>query len=200
MPLVEAKCTNCGAALKVDDNKDAAVCQFCQTPFIVEKAISNFLMGDNNRIAVESAVINIQGVDTSKLNSLLRCAEKCESNNDFETAITYYEKVLDIDYSNMYARDSIKRIGETLKKPILTIPITGGFVPAELILYRDNLTYRSHLKTDSYPINKIYSVKRFIARLDITIKGKQIPIMFAVGSPKNASAMEQALNELLKYN
>ena len=200
MPLVEAKCTNCGAALKVDDNKDAAVCQFCQTPFIVEKAISNFLMGDNNRIAVESAVINIQGVDTSKLNSLLRCAEKCESNNDFETAITYYEKVLDIDYSNIYARDSIKRIGETLKKPILTIPITGGFVPAELILYRDNLIYRSHLKTDSYPINKIYSVKRFIARLDITIKGKQIPIMFAVGSPKHASAMEQALNELLKYN
>lgn len=41
MPLVNAKCTHCGANLKVDNTKDAAICEFCGTPYIVEKAISN---------------------------------------------------------------------------------------------------------------------------------------------------------------
>ena len=39
MPLTPAKCTQCGAVLEVDNNKDAAICNFCGTPFIVEKAI-----------------------------------------------------------------------------------------------------------------------------------------------------------------
>ena len=59
MPLVAAKCTSCGAALTVDSSKDAAICNFCGTPFIVEKAIANVTMGSNNNIAIESAVINI---------------------------------------------------------------------------------------------------------------------------------------------
>ena len=42
MPLVPAKCTQCGASLQVDNSLDAAVCQFCNTPFIVEKAINNY--------------------------------------------------------------------------------------------------------------------------------------------------------------
>lgn len=29
MALVNAKCTNCGGALQVDDNKEAAVCPVC---------------------------------------------------------------------------------------------------------------------------------------------------------------------------
>ena len=37
MPLVNAKCTNCGANIKIDDNKEAAVCEFCGSAFIVEK-------------------------------------------------------------------------------------------------------------------------------------------------------------------
>ena len=41
MPLVAAKCTECGANLQVDNARDAAICQFCGKPFIVEKAIRN---------------------------------------------------------------------------------------------------------------------------------------------------------------
>ena len=37
MPFVAAKCPQCGAQLKVNDEKDAAICEFCGTPFIVEK-------------------------------------------------------------------------------------------------------------------------------------------------------------------
>ena len=39
MPLVKAQCTNCGANLEVDSSKDAAICEFCGTAYVVEKAI-----------------------------------------------------------------------------------------------------------------------------------------------------------------
>lgn len=42
MPLVNAKCTNCGANLKVDSAKDAAICEHCGSAYIVEKAVNNY--------------------------------------------------------------------------------------------------------------------------------------------------------------
>ena len=39
MRFVPATCTKCGAALDVDPSQDAAVCPYCDTAFIVEKAI-----------------------------------------------------------------------------------------------------------------------------------------------------------------
>ena len=47
MPLVNAKCTNCGATLTVDEDKEAAVCQYCNSAFIVEKAINNYNITNN---------------------------------------------------------------------------------------------------------------------------------------------------------
>ncbi len=41
MKLVPAKCTECGAILQVDQEKDAWICDHCGMPFIVEKAIQN---------------------------------------------------------------------------------------------------------------------------------------------------------------
>lgn len=57
MPLVQAKCTNCGAALNVDDSKEAMVCQFCGEAFIVEKAINNYNITNN----IQASVVNIYG-------------------------------------------------------------------------------------------------------------------------------------------
>lgn len=42
MPLVPAICTQCGATISADKDKDAMVCPYCNTLFIVEKAIQNF--------------------------------------------------------------------------------------------------------------------------------------------------------------
>ena len=55
MALVQAKCTNCGANLEIDNSKDAAICQFCGTPFIVEKAINNYNTTNN----IKADVINV---------------------------------------------------------------------------------------------------------------------------------------------
>ncbi|MGY3665393.1 MAG: hypothetical protein ACXAHE_16460 [Roseburia sp. 1XD42-69] len=42
MPLVAAKCTQCGANIEVDDSKEAGICKYCGTAFITEKAITNY--------------------------------------------------------------------------------------------------------------------------------------------------------------
>jgi len=62
MPIVPAKCTQCGAALKVDDSLEAAICEYCKMPFIVEKAINIYQgVGATDDSLVENgyAMINI---------------------------------------------------------------------------------------------------------------------------------------------
>lgn len=57
MPLVNAKCTNCGANLEVDSAKDAAICRYCGSAFIVEKAINNY----NVTTHLSANVVNVFG-------------------------------------------------------------------------------------------------------------------------------------------
>ena len=38
MPLVPALCTQCGSKLEIDSSQEAAVCPYCHTPFVTEKA------------------------------------------------------------------------------------------------------------------------------------------------------------------
>lgn len=57
MPLVQAKCTNCGANLEIDNTKDAAICPYCGTAFIVEKAINNY----NTTNQIHANTVNIYG-------------------------------------------------------------------------------------------------------------------------------------------
>lgn len=53
--LVPAQCTNCGGLLKVDPSQEAAVCQFCGTPFIVSKAVNNYNVQNNT---YQTTVVN----------------------------------------------------------------------------------------------------------------------------------------------
>ena len=55
--LVNAKCPNCGGTLEVDKNKDAWICTYCSSPFIVEKAINNYNITNNNHITAN--VVNV---------------------------------------------------------------------------------------------------------------------------------------------
>lgn len=42
MPIVLAKCTECGGTIKVDSEKKLGICENCGQPFVVEEAINNF--------------------------------------------------------------------------------------------------------------------------------------------------------------
>ena len=55
MPIVSAKCTCCGAEIKVDDQKEALVCEHCNSAFIVEKAIELY---NSEKETVEFEVID----------------------------------------------------------------------------------------------------------------------------------------------
>lgn len=57
MSLVPAKCTSCGASLEVDNVKDAAICPYCRTAFVVEKAINNYNIVNNNHFTAD--VVNV---------------------------------------------------------------------------------------------------------------------------------------------
>jgi len=57
MPFIEAKCPNCAASLPVDSAREAWVCGYCGTPFVVEKAIQNV----NVTVTVQPADFEIRG-------------------------------------------------------------------------------------------------------------------------------------------
>ena len=61
MPLIVARCTNCGGDIQVDSKKDAQICKYCDTAFIVEKAINNYNISNN----ITASVVNMYG-DYSK--------------------------------------------------------------------------------------------------------------------------------------
>lgn len=46
--MKSAKCPNCGANINVDESKDAGICEYCNTPFVTEKAISHINNTSNN--------------------------------------------------------------------------------------------------------------------------------------------------------
>lgn len=71
MPLIPARCTQCGAELQVDSTAEAAVCQYCQTPFIVEKAINNY--NTYHQYKIENAQIHM--VDESSAEYKIKNAE-----------------------------------------------------------------------------------------------------------------------------
>jgi len=46
--MVNAKCTNCGASIMVDETNEAGVCPYCKSAYITEKAIKNINNTTNN--------------------------------------------------------------------------------------------------------------------------------------------------------
>lgn len=103
-----ALCTQCGAKLLVDSTKEAAVCEFCQTPFIVQKAIQNYNINSYGTINIANAVI---GGGPTATNYVKR-AKQFEQEKNYEQAIEYYNKALDIDADCIEAIDGLLRAKE----------------------------------------------------------------------------------------
>lgn len=90
MPLVSAKCLECGGELQVDNSREAAVCQYCGTPFIVEKAINHY--NNYNSYNFNNAEVHIH--NEQSLEQKLSNAETFLSvHQDFEKAYTIFEQI-----------------------------------------------------------------------------------------------------------
>ena len=63
--LVPAVCTQCGAKLEVDPTQDAAVCPYCNTPYIVDKAIQNYNVQNARIEHADTVKIDMKGTADS---------------------------------------------------------------------------------------------------------------------------------------
>ena len=91
MALVKAKCTSCGGILEIDNGKDAAICPFCGTPYVVEKAINNYIT--NNQFNIGNAEFNIVGQNAdARVNDAELLLHKL---NDFDRAKAKYKEVVE---------------------------------------------------------------------------------------------------------
>lgn len=89
MPLVKARCTSCDGELQVDSSKDAAICPYCGTPYIIEKAINNYNKTVNNNFNGANINVNVSGIldaDTMFENWLAATNDgtKDKLHNDFK--------------------------------------------------------------------------------------------------------------------
>lgn len=76
MKLVPAICTQCGAKIEVDPSNDAAICQYCGTAFIVEKAI-NYFNTINVNINIGSADAKEDGLSAAE--TFMKFGEFCKA-------------------------------------------------------------------------------------------------------------------------
>ena len=50
--MKNAKCTNCGANIEVDEKSDAGICPYCKSAYITEKAVSLYSNTTTNNAGV----------------------------------------------------------------------------------------------------------------------------------------------------
>ncbi len=101
MPLVKAQCTNCGGNLEVDSSKDAVVCPFCNTPFVVEKAVNLYKTETVNNIYANGSPVNVGMLDADTM---------------FENWLITRIPKLEIDFHMYYAADPRNEFLSALKK------------------------------------------------------------------------------------
>lgn len=94
MPLVAAKCTNCGANLKVDASKDAAICEHCGCAFVVEKAINYYNIGH--------VTVNI--AEKSDIESLRILAQEALLEEDYKQASKLYYRIFSLDHTDVLSK------------------------------------------------------------------------------------------------
>lgn len=102
-------------------------------------------------------------------------------------------KLIQLSHNNPIATSTKKADSTT----ILSIPISGGFTPAALILTQENLIHKTKHSEQIYPLAAIVEVSRFAARLKIVANDRNKLLNLAVGNVNDAKLMEQALNKLL---
>lgn len=91
MPLVAAKCTQCGANIEIDDSQEAGICKYCGTAFITEKAINNY------KINAEKVIVNSENVNISNydIESALVAVEKLIKGKLFDDAKKMIKEIIE---------------------------------------------------------------------------------------------------------
>jgi DNA-directed RNA polymerase subunit RPC12/RpoP len=158
--FVPARCTNCGGELTVDSSLQSAICPYCNTPFIVDQAINNYNISSmQGNMNIGNATINVNGLNTE---NLLARAQDFENHNDFDNALIYYNRVLDIDINNVKAKNGIESTKQKMEDYVYINAISPNLFSADdkVEVRRDRITIiTSKGKVEEYYIDKIKNEK-----------------------------------------
>ena len=83
MSLVTVKCPQCGAELDISDDRAFMFCSYCGSKVTFEKQLVEI-----------SGTITVDGI--ASLDAVIERAEYFLSSRDFDTAISYFNKALDL--------------------------------------------------------------------------------------------------------
>lgn len=101
MSLVVGICPSCGKLLEVDKENDAAICEYCGIPFIIEKAINNYKAVNHSNNDIHDLVINSSVRDDIKnVNYYLSRAKACIAAGYIEDACNCLKEAKIQDPSN----------------------------------------------------------------------------------------------------
>lgn len=116
MPIFNAKCPNCSANLQVDKANEAAICQYCGSAFVVEKAINNY----NTYVTQELNNAKVNITVESEYEHLIKSGEYYYNNKQYSKALDTYIEICDKfpykDESNFIKRDEIQLIVNQIKQ------------------------------------------------------------------------------------
>lgn len=98
MKFVPARCTQCGAELSVDPSTEAAVCVYCNTPFIVEKAINNYITNLN----IANATFNVGS--TVDLQSYKTLAYEALGKQKYDVANKYFKQLYEANHDDYISK------------------------------------------------------------------------------------------------
>ncbi len=111
MGFIALKCPSCGAEIQMDNSREFGFCQYCGTKIVQDKMV----VEHKGRVGVDHS-------DEIK-NLLMRANESFKMGNS-DLAEQYYNRVLDMDFDNLIARQALQKIYKIIKEPNLSILVS----------------------------------------------------------------------------
>lgn len=99
MPIVPAKCPQCGADIEVDTTHEAGLCKNCGAPFVTEKVLNsqNIFITNNNDFSGASINIVSGASSSTDFANFLNIALKALDAHEGAEALKYANKALEIN-------------------------------------------------------------------------------------------------------
>jgi predicted RNA-binding Zn-ribbon protein involved in translation (DUF1610 family) len=117
MALVRAVCTACGSNLEVDDKKDAAICPYCGSAYIVEKARDIYLTNNAKIENIHAETINIGKNDEDRLYESAEALIKLGKTKDALDAFQKMTNDYPYDYRGWWGLAKAESKGLSLNIP-----------------------------------------------------------------------------------
>lgn len=166
MGLVNAKCLNCGANLKVDNQSNTGTCKHCGASYITEDVIINNITNIHYSETINGVDLKRQAV----LENLL-IEYYYDRFNDIDNIKEYALKVQEIDINNALAKfvvfkniDSSKDIKELLASKNLNISLDLFIILLNSCDEDINIAIINNLKRYELQMDKLLVLKTLIEK------------------------------------